>query len=99
MKQNNIILKAIHSSGLLSKSQKSILQYIVSFDLNRGVTASAIMNHMQITKQAVNFSLKELIKRNFVIRSKDRVFIYKVNQNKLEEILEDYSIHTGLKQD
>ena len=52
---------------------------------------------MQITKQAVNFSLKELLKRAFVVRKKDKVFIYTINQIKLSELLEDYRKKKELK--
>jgi predicted transcriptional regulator len=57
------------------------------------------MSYMQISKQAVNFSLKELTKRNFVTRKKDKVFIYTVNVNKISELLEDYKIKSNLKID
>ena len=97
MKNASNLLNAIEDSGLLSKSQKNILKYIVSFDLLRGVPASSIMDYMQITKQAVNFSLKELVKRGFVDRTKDKVFIYTVNQKKIDELLEDYNKKMELK--
>ena len=93
----NEYCEAIEDSGLLSKSQKSILKYIVSFDLARGVPSSSIIDYMQITKQAVNFSLKELLKRAFVVRKKDKVFIYTINQIKLSELLEDYRKKKELK--
>ena len=84
------VYKAIDTSGLLSKSQKNILKYIVSFDLQRGVTASSLIEHMNVSKQAINCSLQQLMKRNFVTRYKDKVFLYKINKNRLLELLEDY---------
>jgi len=97
MQKINEFQEAIDDSGILSKSQKNILKYITSFDLERGVAAASIMSHMQISKQAVNYSLKELIKRNFLMRKKDRVFIYTVNVKKILELLEDYKIKRNLK--
>ena len=87
---SNEIYLAIDDSGLLSKSQKNILKYISSFDLKRGVPASSIMSYMQISKQAVNFSLRELVKRKFLTRKKDKVYIYNINSNRLDELLDDY---------
>jgi DNA-binding MarR family transcriptional regulator len=84
------VYKSIETSGLLSKSQKNILKYIVSFNLQRGVTASSLIEHMNVSKQAINCSLQQLMKRNFVTRYKDKVFIYKINQIRLLELLEDY---------
>lgn len=89
--------KAIETSNLLSKSQKNILKYIVSFNLQRGVTATDIIEFMNISKQAVNFSLQQLIKRNFITRYRDKVFIYKINKDKLSELLEDYQNKKHLK--
>lgn len=93
----NEIYKAIDTSGLLSKSQKNILKYIVSFDLERGVAALNIMDSMKVSKQAINFSLQQLMKRNFLTRYKDKVFVYKINRNKLSELIEDYRIRQKLK--
>ena len=93
----NEIYKAIDTSGLLSRSQKGILKYIVSFDLERGVAASTIMDSMKVSKQAVNFSLQQLMKRNFLTRYKDKVFVYKINRNKLSELIEDYRTKQKLK--
>jgi len=86
----NDLYKAIETSGLLSKSQKSILKYIVSFNLQRGVTASSLIEYMNVSKQAINCSLQQLMKRNFVTRYRDKVFIYKINNSRLLELLEDY---------
>jgi DNA-binding MarR family transcriptional regulator len=99
MQEINEFYNAIDDSGLLSSSQKNILKYIVSFDPKRGVPASSIMEYTQISKQAVNFSLQQLIKRNFISRKKDRVFVYTVNQIRLSELLEDYKKKKSLKID
>jgi predicted transcriptional regulator len=91
MQDKSEFLRAIDDSGLLSNSQKNILKYIVSFDLKRGVPAFSIMEYMKISKQAVNYSLQQLMKRNFIDRRKDKVFIYTIHQAKLLELLEDYN--------
>jgi len=93
----NDLYKAIDTSGVLSKSQKNILKYIVSFDLQRGVAASSMMGYMNVSKQAINCSLQQLMKRNFVTRYKDKVFMYKVNHNRLLEILEDYKKRLNIR--
>lgn len=91
------IQKAIDSSGILSKSQKAILKYIVSFNLQRGVSASFLIEHMNISKQAINFSLQQLMKRNFITRYRDKVFLYTVNSPRFLELLEDYQNKQNIK--
>jgi len=86
-----VIYNAIDSTGLLSKSQKTIIKYILSFGYEKGVTAQSIQNYTKNSKQAINSNLKLLIKRNFLYRKKDRVFIYYCNQEKIQEIQEEYN--------
>ena len=92
MELNNIneMQLAIDYSDLLSKSQKEILKYIVSFDLERGLPAVSIMKHMKVTKQAIGFSLKQLMSRKFLTRYKDKVFVYRINRTRIQEIVVDY---------
>jgi len=89
---------AIDDTGLLSNSQKIILKYLISFNIDRGVSSSSIMDYLEITKQAINFSLKQLMKRGFVCRNKDRVFVYKVNLGRMHELVEDFDKKLKLKQ-
>lgn len=86
----NEIYAAIDYSDLLSKSQKEILKYLVSFELDRGLPAISIMKYLKVTKQAISFSLKQLMNRNFLTRYKDKVYVYKINRQRLEEIIVDY---------
>jgi predicted transcriptional regulator len=95
----NEIHKAIDVSDLLSKSQKEILKYIVSFDLERGLPAISIMKHLEVTKQAISFSLKQLMNRKFLTRYKDKVFVYRINRQRLEEIITDYRKMIKLQND
>ena len=86
----DFINKAIEATGLLSKSQKTILQYINSFGYKKGVTAHSVQNYTKSSKQAVNNNLNLLIKRDFLYRNKERVFLYYCDQKKIQELLEEY---------
>jgi Fic family protein len=87
---SEIFNNAIDSTGLLSKSQKIIVKYILSFGLSKGLTSNSIQNYIKSSKQAVNANLNLLIKRDFLYRKKDRIYLYYCNNKKIQEIVEEY---------
>ena len=89
---SEIFNNAIDSTGLLSKSQKVIVKYILSFGLNKGLTSNSIQNYTKTSKQAVNTNLNLLIKRDFVYRKKDRIYLYYCNDKKIQEIVDEYKL-------
>jgi Fic family protein len=96
MTNNNTLMQdtlnqALDSTGLLSKSQKEIIKYILSFDLNKGITSHSIQNYTKSSKQAVNNNLNILIKRDFLYRKKDRIYMYYCNEKKIQEIVAEYN--------
>lgn len=83
-----LINQAINSSNLLSGGQKIILNSLVKFDV--GIPIAQIMNLTSLSKQTVHFNLKKLLERGYVLRTKDMFFLYKVDNKKMEELLDRY---------
>jgi predicted transcriptional regulator len=54
------------------------------------VSAKQIEKVIGFTKQTVNFSIKALLTRNFIVREKDGVFVYKPNQDRSIELIKRY---------
>jgi DeoR/GlpR family transcriptional regulator of sugar metabolism len=86
LEKNPLLLDAIESSKLLSSGQKKILHILVQFDT--GIPISQLMELMVSSKQTIHFNMKKLLQREYVLREREMVYIYKVNQNKILEILE-----------
>jgi len=84
--------KAIDLTGLLSKGQKEILKYMLSFDQVRGVTSDAIQKKAEITRQAAAIHLNKLITLGFVTRKKTRVYVYFIKFQRIKDLVEDYNI-------
>jgi predicted transcriptional regulator len=89
--------KAIDLTGDLSKGQKDILKYIISFDQIKGVTTDAIQQISGISRQAASVHLQRLMKSGFVYREKKRIYKYFVNEQKLGEILLEFLTIQNLK--
>jgi predicted transcriptional regulator len=89
-KDKTILQKAILSSDILPTGQKNILNIICSSDYP--VSAKNIEKLMGFKKQTVNFSIKALLSRNFIIREKDGVFVYKANEDRIIELIQRYKI-------
>lgn len=89
--------KAINFTGDLSKGQKIIMNNIVSFGQDKGVTVETIKKVTDISRQAASVHLQRLMKRNFVFRTKDRIYKYIANEEKLNELLKEYLIAETLK--
>jgi len=89
--------KAINFTGDLSKGQKIIMNNIVSFGQDKGVTVETIQKVTDISRQAASVHLQRLMKRNFVFRKKDRIYKYIANEDRLNELLREYLIAEKLK--
>jgi predicted transcriptional regulator len=88
-KKDKLILQnAINCSDILPRGQKNVLNIICSSDYP--VSAKHIEKLIGLTKQTVNFSIKSLLSRNFIIREKDGVFVYKANQDRVTELIDRY---------
>ena len=67
--------KAINFTGDLSKGQKIIMNNIVSFGQDKGVTVETIKKITDISRQAASVHLQRLMKRNFVLSLKPGIKI------------------------
>jgi predicted transcriptional regulator len=88
MIHSNLLPLAIKESSIVSKGQKEILLNILQFE--DGLAMSDLVNIMKQSKQTLFLKVKKLLDRDFLIREKDMVYMYKVNSKKMIEILEHY---------
>lgn len=86
LEQNPLLPEAINNSKLLSAGQKKILSVLIQFDT--GIPISQLMELMNSSKQSIHFNMKKLLQREYVLREREMVYVYKVNQKKLVEIVE-----------
>ena len=94
-KDKTMLYNAIQDADILSSGQKKVLNIICDSDYP--VSAAAMLDLMGTSKQAVHFSVKKLLERNFIIREKDRVFVYKPNKERIIELLDRYNKKLSLK--
>jgi len=85
LERNADLPQAITNSTILSSGQKGILNILIQFDA--GISVSKIMELMNSSKQTIHFNLKKLMERDYILRKKEMVYIYRINQKKLLEIL------------
>jgi len=83
-----MLSKAISHSDILPAGQKNTLSIICSSEYP--ISAKKIEKAASFSRQAVNFSLKALLSRNFIERERDGVFVYKINQDRAIELIERY---------
>ncbi len=88
LETDNLLLEAIKNSKILSTGQKKIIINLLQFD--KGAPISVLIELMGQSKQALYFNVKKLLARGFITREKEMVFVYKVNKEKILEILESY---------
>ena len=89
-KEKTMLVKAIENSDILPSGQKRVLNIIASSDYP--VTAKQIEKAMGFKKQTINFTLKNLLSRNFVVRKKDGIYFYTVNEDRAVELIERYKV-------
>ena len=88
-KRYPVILEAIEDSGMLSKGQKLILKTIVQCE--QGLPSTSLMKILELSRQGLYFNIKKLFDRGFLIREKDSVYVYKVNEHKMIDIVETHN--------
>jgi predicted transcriptional regulator len=88
MQPSNTLKEAINASRIIPKKQKAVLQTICV--RTYPTSAIEIEESLGLSRPAVNFSLQMLLKRNFIKRAKDGVFLYTPNEERIAEVLERY---------
>lgn len=84
----DILEKAIDCLKIIPNKQKEVFKIICS--RSYPISAKEIETDLCLSRPSINFSLKILLKRGFILRTKDNVFLYKANPERLEEIKERY---------
>lgn len=84
----NMLIEAIKNTDLLPVKQKLVLEVICSSEYP--LSSKAIEKKLKATKQQMDYSLKSLIKRNFIIREKDGLYVYRPNYIRVEELIKRY---------
>lgn len=82
---------AIEDTDILSKKQKVVLKFLCKSDFP--VSSVTIENAMQVSRQAAYLTLKVLLDRGFITRTKERVFLYSPNKLKTLELMERYKFN------
>jgi predicted DNA-binding protein YlxM (UPF0122 family) len=96
IKDKKMLIESIEDADILSSGQKKVLNIICNSDYP--LSASSILDMTGSSKQAVHFSIKRLLDRNFIGRKKDRVFVYEPNKIRILELMERYNQKLQIKQ-
>jgi len=92
MKQDkNMLVEAIKNSELLPKKQKLTLEVLCLSEYP--LSSKMIEKKLNASKQQMDYSLKSLMKRNFIIREKDGNYVYRPNYIRIEELIKRYTTH------
>ena len=84
------ILEAIENSRTLSKGQKSILKVLAQCE--KGLPTTSLMKIIGVSsRQGIHSNIKKLLDREFVVRKKENVYVYEVNEHKMLDIIETYN--------
>jgi predicted transcriptional regulator len=84
-----ILIEAINNSDILPLKQKNALRIVCSSEYP--LSAKSIEKKLNMNKQSINYSLKSLLKRNFIIREKDGYYTYRPNNARVEELIRRYN--------
>lgn len=84
----DLLEEAIENSAIIPKGQKKVLKVICSSSYP--ISAKEIECLLKLSRPSVSFSLKMLLKRNFINRSKDNVYLYSPNKERIQEIRERF---------
>ena len=68
VENKKMLLDAIKNSDILPLKQKNTLSVVCSSEYP--ISAKSIEKKLSMNKQSINYSLKSLLKRNFLIREK-----------------------------
>ena len=85
VESKKMLLEAIKNSDILPLKQKNTLSVVCSAEYP--LSAKSIEKKLSINKQSINYSLKSLLKRNFLIREKDGYYTYRPNYIRIEELV------------
>jgi len=86
-----ILVEAIRNTELLPPKQKLTLEVICSSEYP--LTSKMIQKKLNTTKQRMDYSLKALLKRNFIKQGKDGSLIYTPNDTRMEELIKRHECH------
>lgn len=86
----DLLKEAIETSAIIPKVQKVVLKAICSSP--HPISAKEIEDILGFSRPSVSFSLKMLLKRNFITRFKDNVYLYTPNKERMQEIKERFTI-------
>lgn len=81
---SELLKEAIDSSTIIPAGQKRVLKTICAYSYP--ISAKEIEDELQISRPSTHFALQQLLKRNFIVRIKDSIFLYKENNERLEEL-------------
>lgn len=90
-----MLSEAIRNSDIVPEGQKKVLDIICSSPYP--LSAKSIEKTLSSSKQSANFSLRSLLSRNFIIKEKDAVFVYKPNETRVIELIERYKNTLNIK--
>ncbi|MBM3467466.1 MAG: MarR family transcriptional regulator [Alphaproteobacteria bacterium] len=82
---SKMLIEAVENSDILPQKQKRTLVVICSSEYP--LSAKSIEKNLSMNKQSINYSLKSLLKRNFLIREKDGCYVYRPNYIRIEELV------------
>jgi predicted transcriptional regulator len=88
---------AINECHTLSRCEKKILAILN--EINYPLPASHIQDLMNNSKQALHYPLQKLLKKEFVERSKDGVYLYALNESKIKTLVDLYKKTKRYKQE
>lgn len=88
LEEKTTAIEAIDNYSVFSAGQKVIMKILINFDYP--VPVDIIQKVAGVSRQSFNFSIQGLLKLEFIFREKNRVFIYRVNHQKLAEIINIY---------
>jgi DNA-binding MarR family transcriptional regulator len=91
---NQTLILAIENYSGFSPTQKLILKTIIQFE--NEVPTDVILKTLGLSRQAFHFNTKRLLEEGYIIRRRARIFFYKINKNKLMEVVDTYNTQQAL---
>jgi len=83
-----MLIDAIRNAEIIPPKQKLALEVICASDYP--ITSKMLEKKLNTTKQRMDYSLKSLLKRNFIIKEKDGHFVYSPNYSRMDELVKRY---------
>jgi DNA-binding MarR family transcriptional regulator len=95
-KSQNLANLAIENYSGFSHTQKAILKTILQF--GKPIPTDIILNVTGVTRQGFHFSIKRLLKEGYLSRNKIKVFMYQINDEKMQDLINTYTTQQALCQ-